>query len=41
MLQQFQKKISPDVMKWMGVLELSSDGEPKFKSGEDYAHWIN
>jgi hypothetical protein len=40
-LQQFQKKISPDVMKWMGVLELSSDGEPKFKSGEDYAHWIN
>lgn len=25
----------------MGVLELTSDGEPKFKSGEDYAHWIN
>lgn len=28
-------------MKWMGVLELTSDSEPKFKSGKDYAHWIN
>jgi hypothetical protein len=39
-LEQFKRKISPDVLKWMGVLELTNDGEPKYKSGEDYEHWI-
>ena len=37
-LRQFKKKISRDVLKWMSVIELMNDGEPKYKSGEDYEH---
>lgn len=40
LLNQFKRRISPEVLKWMSVLELMTDGEPKYKSGEDYTRWI-
>jgi hypothetical protein len=40
-VQHFQKKIAPDVVKWMGVIEITSDGEPQFKTGENYDKWIS
>jgi hypothetical protein len=38
--QQFTKKISPAVIKWMSILRLTADGEPEYKSGKDYEKYI-
>ena len=38
--QTFIKKISPAVQKWTSILHLTSDGEPNYKSGKDYAKYI-
>lgn len=35
--QRFVKTISPEVMKWQGVLQITKDGEPKYESGENEA----
>ena len=38
--QQFKKKIAPPVMKWQSILQVTSDDEPKYRTGENYSKWL-